>query len=116
MAKNITCVFFGPKLLSWFGKSFTIAHNELIIASLLFGTYVFFRQSLDVLAYSGQQKWLSQAITVRVLFIFILSIILIPKYQLLGAVLADGIPAASLGLIGYFKLRQSTNLRLFKIT
>lgn len=110
------CVLFGEKLLAWFGPQFIVAKNELILASCLFGVYVFFRQCLDIIAYSGYQKWLSKAITFRVLSIGILSYILIPKYHLLGAILADGIPAATLGIIAYIKLHSATNLRLYKIT
>ncbi|HJN37741.1 MAG TPA: hypothetical protein QF353_03085 [Gammaproteobacteria bacterium] len=109
------CLAFGNNLLLWFGPQFVIAQKELILAAVLFGIYVFFRQCLDIIAYSGHQKWLSKAIFLRVLSIGILSYILIPKYHLLGAVLADGIPAATLGFFAYIKLHSSTNLRLYKI-
>jgi len=113
-----TCVltiYFGKNLLSFFGSSYIHGYPGLVIISIAYALAIPLAHTSSLLLFTGHhQKQLY--VNIFILFLLIgLCILLIPKYQLIGAAWSLAISQVAMYLIQLFLANRYTGIKTIQI-
>jgi O-antigen/teichoic acid export membrane protein len=89
------CIFPEKYLLNWGDNNqYMKIIPELMTCAVLYHIYTLCQPALDFMIFGGHQKLASRLLQIKFLGICVLAYVLIPSYGLIGAVIADCLPAA----------------------
>lgn len=103
----------GKTFLAQYGPSYITAYQPfLLLASFSFIQYLG-QPSHELLNYTGHQKQLSIIMAIQFFSIALLSRLLIPSYDIWGAVIAQGLPCVIATFASAFTLRKKTSIKAY---
>ena len=106
------CLFPSYHLSNWGNNSQYIQiAPELLTCAVLYHVYTICQPALDFMIFGGHQKLASRLLQMKFFSICLLAYFLIPTYGLIGAVIADSLPAALSALAAAFWVRRHGIIR-----
>ena len=110
---SFTIIIFGPWLLSHFGKSFEGAYFQLLVLLLGYFIALCFRSATPLLLYSGHHMVNFKVSLTQFATLGILSAVLIPFFQLYGAVISFTIALGLFSIARTYFVRKFLDVRSF---
>jgi O-antigen/teichoic acid export membrane protein len=106
------CLFPEHYLYSWGDDNqYMQIIPELLTCAVLYHVYTICQPALDYMIFGGHQKLVSRLLQIKFLSICLLAYFLIPQYGLMGAVIADSLPAALSALAAAIWVRKHGTIR-----
>ncbi len=109
----IALVLGGNTLLVQYGESYSQSYYPLVAIALLTAIQYMGQPANEILNYTGHQKKLSIIMAFQLFFIATFSKLLIPTYNLWGAVFAQGIPCVIATFVSATTLRRNTKIKAY---
>lgn len=101
--------------LANFGLDYLQIMPELISCAICYHIYTMGQPALDVMVFGGHQKIVARILQIKLFCIFVLAFVLIPQYGLMGAVIADSLPAAASALAAAIWARFNLPIRVLAV-
>lgn len=108
-----TLVLGGKTLLAQYGETYSNSYYPLITISFLSAIQYMGQPANELLNYTGFQKKLSFIMAIQFFFIAALSKLLIPVFDLWGAVFAQGLPCVVATFVSATTLRRNTKIKAY---
>ena len=106
------CLFPEHYLFSWGDDNqYMQIIPELLTCAVLYHIYTICQPALDFMIFGGHQKLVSRLLQIKFLSICLLAYLLIPQFGLMGAVIADSLPAALSALTAAIWVRKHGMVR-----
>src|SRR3990167_2595850 len=106
---------FGNSILHWFGRAYSDLYQPLMIFSVMNYIAVCFGSSPTLLMFSNLQKLLDKLRIIQVIILIFIGSIMIYYFDVVGAVIADGVSLIIFELLSTWQARKHLNLSMFGI-